>query len=189
MCCVGSNCFKWNDLFCKLLLQKQNEILMHETSDWFATVYQNSTSWHNVAFIGWQVVSCTWQTVLCSWQPLDIGATYYVFTVFLKQNVTSHAIYTIFKIFICGGTSSNIRSKILVQRRCAIWGGISSDIRVSTLVGRYVLYTNTRRDVSILTFSLDRTFHPFHTNHVPYMRCLTKYWISVCGTLLLRYIM
>ena len=46
-----------------------------------------------------------------------------------KANVTSHAIYTtIFKIFICGDTSSNIRSKILVLRRCAIWGGTSSDI-------------------------------------------------------------
>ena len=43
-----------------------------------------------------------------------------IFTVFLKLNDTSHVI-TIFKIFICGGTSSNIHSKILVLRQCAIW--------------------------------------------------------------------
>ena len=42
------------------------------------------------------------------------------FTVFLKLNDTSHVI-TIFKIFICGGTLSNIHSKILVLLQCAIW--------------------------------------------------------------------
>ena len=26
------------------------------------------------------MVLCSWQVVLCSWQPLDVGATYYIFT-------------------------------------------------------------------------------------------------------------
>ena len=32
---------------------------------------------------------CSWQAFLCSWQPLDVGASKYIFTVFLRKNINS----------------------------------------------------------------------------------------------------
>ena len=70
-------------------------------------------------FIGWQVILCSWQAVLCSWQPLDEGATKYIFTVILKGKCYRciRMVIPIFKIFIWGGISSDIRSEIFVLRR------------------------------------------------------------------------
>ena len=64
------------------------------TSDWtvYPAIYCRKRHYLTSLFIGrqvvlcsLQVVLCSWQVVLCSWQPLDVGATYCIFTAFLKE--------------------------------------------------------------------------------------------------------
>ena len=85
-----------------LIFNTYNTLNLKEKIYWLTSVFlQLANGFMQLAAAG------RWRNILC-------------FTVFLKLNDTSHVI-TIFKIFICGGTSSYIRSKILVLRQCAIW--------------------------------------------------------------------
>ena len=65
----------------------------------------NSTSLCNILF----------HCLAIGWQLQAVGATYYIFAVFLKENFYLHIRMgiTVFKIFIWGGISSDIRSEVM----------------------------------------------------------------------------